>query len=161
MGIITIIGLGPGDPRHLTREAWNVLTSAGEVWLRTAHHPTVSGLPSHLALRSFDYLYEEAEDFSQVYQAIADEVLRRGHRPEGAVYAVPGHPLVGEATVRQVLMRAEQAGLVVRVVEGLSFVEPTLTALRIDAVRLSAVVGGVVIIVMAVATVAGKLAGWF
>jgi tetrapyrrole methylase family protein/MazG family protein len=133
MGIITIVGLGPGDPRHLTQEAWGVLTSAGEVWLRTERHPTVSGLPSHLALRSFDHLYEQADDFSQVYEAITDEVLRLGHRQEGVVYAVPGHPLVGEATVRQILERAEQAGLEVRVVEGLSFVEPTLTALRVDA----------------------------
>jgi tetrapyrrole methylase family protein/MazG family protein len=133
MGTITIVGLGPGDPHHLTREAWEVLTSAGEIWLRTGRHPTVSGLPPHLALRSFDHLYEEAEDFFQVYKAIADEVLRHGRRPEGIIYAVPGHPLVGEATVRQILVRAEQAGLVVRIVEGLSFVEPTLTALRVDA----------------------------
>ena len=130
---ITIVGLGPGDPRHLTREAWAVLETAGEVWLRTKHHPTVAGLPSHLTLRSFDYLYEEAEDFLQVYDAIAAELLRLGERPEGAIYAVPGHPLVGEATVRQVLSRAEEAGLAVRVIEGLSFVDPTLTALRIDA----------------------------
>ena len=34
---ITIIGLGPGDPRHLTREAWEVLEGAEELWLRTAH----------------------------------------------------------------------------------------------------------------------------
>jgi tetrapyrrole methylase family protein/MazG family protein len=130
---ITIVGLGPGDPRHLTREAWAVLEAASEVWLRTKHHPTVAGLPSYLTLHSFDYLYEEAEDFLQVYDAIAGELLRLGERPEGAVYAVPGHPLVGEATVRQVLSQAEEAGLAVHVVEGLSFVEPTLTALRIDA----------------------------
>lgn len=44
MGIV-IVGLGPGDPKHLTREAWQVLSEAREVWLRTAHHPTVAGLP--------------------------------------------------------------------------------------------------------------------
>ncbi|HUV88381.1 MAG TPA: SAM-dependent methyltransferase, partial [Anaerolineae bacterium] len=32
MGIITIVGLGPGDPRHLTREAWATLEAANEVW---------------------------------------------------------------------------------------------------------------------------------
>ena len=130
---ITIVGLGPGDPRHLTREAWSVLEYAGEVWLRTEHHPTVAGLPPHLTLHSFDCLYEEAGDFAQVYQAIAGEVLRLGQRPQGVVYAVPGHPLVGEATVGLILSRAEEAGLAVRIVEGLSFVEPTLTLLRIDA----------------------------
>ncbi|MEE8392563.1 MAG: nucleoside triphosphate pyrophosphohydrolase, partial [Anaerolineae bacterium] len=133
MGTITIVGLGPGDPRHLTREAWQVLKAANKVWLRTEHHPTVAGLPPHLTLHSFDHLYEEAEDFSQVYDAIADEVLQRGQRPEGVVYAVPGHPLVGEATVRKILAQAEEAGLTVYVVEGLSFVAPTLTALGVDA----------------------------
>jgi len=137
MGTITIVGLGPGDPRHLTREAWEVLEvvagSNGEVWLRTERHPTVAGLPHRLTLRSFDYLYEEVDDFLQVYDTIADEVLRLGRRPEGVVYAVPGHPLVGEATVRRILTRAEAVDLAVRIVEGLSFVEPTLAALRIDA----------------------------
>ncbi|MFL7809523.1 MAG: SAM-dependent methyltransferase, partial [Anaerolineae bacterium] len=130
---ITIVGLGPGDPRHLTREAWEVLEAASEVWLRTERHPTVAGLPAGLALHSFDALYEGAEDFSQVYEAIATEVLRLGQRTDGVVYAVPGHPLVGEATVTHLLSRAEDAGLDVRIVEGLSFIEPTLTALRIDA----------------------------
>lgn len=133
MGTITIVGLGPGDPRYLTREAWAVLEDADEVWLRTARHPTAAGLPSHLTLHSFDDLYQEAEDFAHVYDAIVGEVLRLGGRPEGVVYAVPGHPLVGEATVGQVSSRAEELGLVVRIVEGLSFVEPTLSALGIDA----------------------------
>ncbi len=132
MGTITIIGLGPGDPRHLTREAWGVLEAADEVWLRTARHPTVTDLPLHLTIHSFDHLYEETEDFAQVYQAIVEEVLRLAQRPEGVIYAVPGHPLVGEATVQSILMRAEHTGLDCRIVEGLSFVGPVLTALRMD-----------------------------
>jgi len=133
MGTITILGLGPGDPRHLTREAGEVLKAASEVWLRTRRHPTVNGLPPHLRLHSFDDLYEEAEDFGQVYGAIANQVLYLGDRPEGVIYAVPGHPLVGEFTVRQVLARAEARGQAVRVVGGLSFVEPALALLRVDA----------------------------
>ena len=133
MGTITIVGLGPGSAHHLTRAAWGVLEAASEVWLRTDRHPTVTKLPSHLTLYSFDYLYEQAEDFLRVYDSIVDALLRLAQRPEGVVYAVPGHPLVGEATVRQVLARAERIALPVRIVDGLSFVEPTLTALGIDA----------------------------
>jgi tetrapyrrole methylase family protein/MazG family protein len=138
MGVITVVGLGPGDPRHLTREAWGVLETASEVWLRTERHPIVAALRAacdclHLTLRSFDYLYEEADDFSQVYDAIARQVLQLGQRPEGVIYAVPGHPLVGEATVERILARAEQLDLTVRIVEGLSFVEPVLAALGVDA----------------------------
>ncbi len=39
---ITILGLGPGDPAKLTREAWDVLSSVDEVWLRTNQHPTIA-----------------------------------------------------------------------------------------------------------------------
>lgn len=130
---ICIVGLGPGNPRHLTLEAREVLEAAREVWLRTARHPVVPHLPAHLTVHSFDPLYDAAEDFAEVYRAIVQEVLRLGERPEGVIYAVPGHPLVGEATVTEILREARERGLEVRVVEGISFVEPTLTALGVDA----------------------------
>ncbi|MEA3376291.1 MAG: nucleoside triphosphate pyrophosphohydrolase [Chloroflexota bacterium] len=133
MGTITIVGLGPGDPRQLTLEAWEILQGAREVWLRTERHPTVEGLPPETRLHSFDSLYEEGEDFSQIYEAIATRVLELGRRAEGVVYAVPGHPLVGEATVERVVREARRTGVETRVVEGLSFVEPTLSALGVDA----------------------------
>jgi tetrapyrrole methylase family protein/MazG family protein len=130
---ITIVGLGPGNPMHLTREAWEVLGAAREVYLRTQKHPTVAALPQGAVWHSFDRFYEQAQDFEEVYSAIAAEVLALGRRPQGVVYAVPGHPLVGEASVSRILQAAGQEGLPVRVVAGLSFVEPVLTALGIDA----------------------------
>jgi tetrapyrrole methylase family protein/MazG family protein len=93
----------------------------------------VEGLPSETPRRSFDDLYEEADDFSEVYGAIVERLLALGQRPEGVVYAVPGHPRVGEATVERLLEQADGTGVETRVVEGLSFVESTLTALGIDA----------------------------
>lgn len=129
---ITIIGLGPGSPRHLTREAWEVLSTAHELWLRTARHPTVPYLPDHLTLHSFDDLYESAEDFAEVYRTIAGRVLELGHLPGGVLYGVPGHPLVGEATVQRILAGAREAGLAVRIVDGVSFVDAALTALGLD-----------------------------
>ncbi|HID63226.1 MAG TPA: nucleoside triphosphate pyrophosphohydrolase, partial [Anaerolineae bacterium] len=72
---ITILGLGPGNPAHLTLEAWQVLEEADEVYLRTNRHPTVASLPFHLSLHSFDYLYEEKTDFTEVYEEIAAQVL--------------------------------------------------------------------------------------
>jgi len=42
---ITLLGLGPGDPSQLPRAAWEVLNSAGEIWLRTNQHPTLAGFP--------------------------------------------------------------------------------------------------------------------
>ena len=96
---IVIVGLGPGHPDQLTREAWQVLSQASEIYARTARHPTLAGLPAALAVHSFDDIYESVQQFEQVYAAIAERVLALGQRPEGVVYAVPGHPAIGEATV--------------------------------------------------------------
>jgi len=129
---ITIVGLGPGPASLLTVEAAEVLRGAGEVWVRTARHPTVAELPE-IPWHSFDEYYERGEDFRAVYAAITDEVLRLARRPQGVVYAVPGSPQVGEATVGEIRRLARDAGLVCRVVEGISFVEPCLAALGLDA----------------------------
>jgi tetrapyrrole methylase family protein/MazG family protein len=132
---ITIVGLGPGTPEQLTREAWAVLTQAREIWLRTVRHPVVPYLPEGLVMHSFDSLYEEADTFEAVYDAIVKRVLQLGSREQGVVYAVPGHPLVGESTVSRILQAVCQANVKVRIVSGLSFVEPTLTALSLDALN--------------------------
>lgn len=130
---ITIVGLGPGDPNQLTLEAQRILQGAGEVYLRTRHHPTVASLPTGPSLHFFDHLYEEKETFVEVYDEIARRILALGRRPEGVVYAVPGHPLVGEASVQRILALAKQRKIGVHVVEGLSFIESVLTCLGLDA----------------------------
>ncbi|MGQ9566485.1 MAG: MazG family protein [Anaerolineae bacterium] len=131
MGIV-ILGLGPGDPGLLTREAWALLETAEEIYLRTAQHPTAEGLPHGLRLHSFDDLYETAETFDEAYEAIARRVLDLGKRPQGVLYAVPGHPWVGEATTRRILALAREEEVPVRIVEGISFLEPTFSALALD-----------------------------
>ncbi len=132
MAGITILGLGPGSPEQLTLEAWQVLQKAEEVYLRTNQHPTVSGLPKGLQVHSFDHFYDEEEDFTRVYERIVAKVLELGKRPQGVLYAVPGHPFVAEATGPEITRLAEEQGIPVRIVEALSFLEPSFTALRID-----------------------------
>lgn len=109
-----------------------MLQASSELYLRTSIHPTVAGLPSHLLIHSFDYLYQQLPSFEAVYAAIVDEVWRLAQRPEGMVYAVPGHPLVAEATVRALLRRAREHGQQATIVPGLSFIEPALAAVGID-----------------------------
>jgi tetrapyrrole methylase family protein/MazG family protein len=132
MGHITIIGLGPGDASLLTIEARDLIAAASEVWLRTARHPTVAGLPAGPAYESFDEIYEREPSFDAVYRAIVTRVLELAARPQGVVYAVPGHPLFGEATVRTLLLRAAEAGLAPRIVAGVSFVDTIATVIGVD-----------------------------
>ena len=129
---IILLGLGPGDQNLLTQEAWRILESTPEIYLRTIHHPTVDGFPSSLKIHSFDDLYDQMPSFDAVYAHIIEQVLELGRRPLGVVYAVPGHPFVAEATCPEIARRARLEGLQVQVVQGLSFIEPTLTALGLD-----------------------------
>jgi tetrapyrrole methylase family protein/MazG family protein len=129
---ITIVGLGPGDPGLLTKAAWDLLHAADELFVRTDQHPTLAALPASLVVHSFDAIYSTAEDFAAVYQQIAEEVIRLGSRPQGVIYAVPGDPAVGEATTWLILRQAAVRGLAVRVLSGVSFVEPACLALGID-----------------------------
>lgn len=129
---ITLIGLGPGEARQLTREAWEWLETVPEVYLRTRQHPVVASLPSGLQVLSFDELYESGESFEDVYEAIVERVLELGARPQGVTYGVPGHPMVAEATGPEILRRAREAGIPTRVIEGISFIEPVFSALGLD-----------------------------
>jgi tetrapyrrole methylase family protein/MazG family protein len=131
---ITVVGLGPGSYRALTLEAVEALHAARELYLRTAQHPTVAALPASLRWQSFDHLYEEAPTFDALYERIAEILLARGAQSD-ITYAVPGHPLIGEASVQRLLLRAPAAGIAVRVVGGMSFLEAVLTATRTPGVE--------------------------
>lgn len=132
MASITLLGLGPGGEDLLTRQAWQVLENCTELYLRTSLHPVVDRLPGKIVFHSFDSLYEQGESFELVYRQIVDQVLALGRRPQGVVYAVPGHPFIAEATAPEIFRRAQAEGISVRVVEGLSFIEPLCTALGVD-----------------------------
>ena len=124
--------MGPGDPGLITRQAWDHLLSLSEIYLRTRLHPAVAGFPSGISVQSFDALYDAGETFETVYAQIVEQVIALGRRPEGVTYAVPGHPYVAETTGPEIIRQARQAGIPVRVIEGISFLEPTCTALGID-----------------------------
>ena len=108
MGEIKVIGLGPGRAGLITREAWELMTHAETLVLRTAIHPTVAALrEAGLSFTTYDGFYEQAPDFEALYRAIAADLVRRAAAGANIVYAVPGSPLVAERTV--VLLRERAA----------------------------------------------------
>ncbi|HOB81628.1 MAG TPA: nucleoside triphosphate pyrophosphohydrolase [Peptococcaceae bacterium] len=133
---IFVVGLGAGSFSQLTLETWELLNSAELIFLRTARHPMVEQLRAQgIPFQTFDHLYEEKASFEQVYAGIAETLLARckAEPPvEKIVYAVPGHPLVGEKSVEILLERAPRAGVRVNVYAGISFVDSILNLLQID-----------------------------
>jgi len=102
-GTITIVGLGSGNENQLTIGAWRALKSAPRVFLRTERHPAAEWLRAEgIRFESFDSIYERHSSFGDVYEAIAGRLLDEGRKGD-IVYAVPGHPMVAEETVRRLL----------------------------------------------------------
>jgi tetrapyrrole methylase family protein/MazG family protein len=132
-GELTIIGLGPGDLKLITRGAWEAIQTAQKLFLRTAHHPVVSQLPDTLSIHCFDDVYEQAQDFSEVYSTIVEQVIQEASQEDRTLYAVPGDPSVGEATVSGLRKRVAESDITLQIFPGVSFVEPCLELLEIDA----------------------------
>jgi tetrapyrrole methylase family protein/MazG family protein len=141
---ITILGLGPGSWDDLTIAARALLTRAAQeqtpVYFRTLVHPTVEPLKAELPglqITSFDDFYDESENWEKLYQSITDTLCEAAAR-HPLIYAVPGHPLIGEFTVQLLLQQARARALSTRVVAGLSFLEPVCAALELDPFTLGA-----------------------
>jgi tetrapyrrole methylase family protein/MazG family protein len=129
---LTIIGLGPGSIEDLSLKAWRKLESAEHVYLRTERHPSVPDLPKKPRYESFDRLYEKNEKFEEVYAAIVAHLLEAAKSGE-VIYAVPGDPLVGETTTKLLIPACKEAGISLEIINGISFIEPMLRVLGIDA----------------------------
>ena len=133
MPTIIAAGLGPGAWEQVTLEVKRLLDDAGVVYLRTRTHPTADHLPAHLEVRTFDYLYEREGRFEEIYRQIAAELLRiASEQAEPVIYCVPGHPSIGEASVRHLRTLAKDQGVDLKILAGLSFLEPVCDALSMD-----------------------------
>ena len=135
---ITIVGLGPGQWSDLTLEAYRVLAQAAAeeraVYFRTLIHPTIKQLKVELPglhCGSFDRFYDESSNWEMLYQRIAEEICSLAAE-QAVIYAVPGHPLIGESSVQHVLALARERNLSTSIVAGLSFMEPVCAALELD-----------------------------
>ena len=130
---ITIAGLGAGSPGSITLGAWEALKSSSCIMLRTGKHPVVDWLRREgISFATFDHIYKEEPCFQQVYARIAEEVILCARTYDKVLYAVPGHPLVAEESVRLVIEKAEREGLEVELLPAASFLDDLFTVLRFD-----------------------------
>ena len=129
---LAIVGLGPGAPRALTTGAAELLRAAPLVVLRTARHPALRHLVLRGEVRSFDALCDQADGADDLCERIATEVLDLAVEVPGLVYAVPGHPLVGEATVACILRHAPEREIRPVIEPAVSFIDAACAAVQYD-----------------------------
>lgn len=132
---LILAGLGPGTLDRAPSDIRAALFDpANRVILRTARHPAAAEvLERRPDAEVCDDLYEAAEAFEEVYEAIAERVLAAAGEGAGPViYAVPGSPLYGETSVAVLRKRCRAAGRPVRVLAAPSFLDEVWAALELD-----------------------------
>ncbi|MDD4169015.1 MAG: nucleoside triphosphate pyrophosphohydrolase [Desulfotomaculaceae bacterium] len=129
---ISIAGLGPGASGDITLSVWEALRSSTCTYLRTGKHPVVNWLlKENILFSTFDYLYEKCASFEDVYLQIAEAVITVA-KLGPVLYAVPGHPLVAEESVRLIIGAAEQEDIRIELLPAVSFLDAVFLALRLD-----------------------------
>lgn len=133
---IVIVGIGPGDPGLVTTATLDEIARIPRRFLRTSRHPSASlvlDAPGNAV--TFDAKYESAATFDEVYDAIADELVRAATAHDEVLYAVPGSPLVLERSVHILRERAGASGVDTHILPAISFLDATWVALSIDPVE--------------------------
>ena len=129
---ITVVGLGVGELAQLPYGIYKRLKETTQpIYLRTADHPVVSELMAEgMKFTSFDSVYEKHDQFEGVYREIVATLLEQAEK-EPIIYAVPGHPLVAESTVQQLLAQTEHLDII----GGQSFLDPMFAAVGVDPIE--------------------------
>ncbi len=132
MSGITIVGLGPAGINSLTKEAWAWLSNSSMVLARTKYHPVFSELPDTVQVSSFDENYAESEDLEETEEYLARRMIQIAKERCELTFAVPGSPFIGEPLVKKLLDLVSETDIPVRVIDGLSYIEPVSSALGLD-----------------------------
>ncbi|MGF6357927.1 tetrapyrrole methylase family protein/MazG family protein [Paenibacillus sp. 4624] len=136
---LTVVGLGSGDADQLTLGIIKKMKHAATLYVRTLDHPVLNDLQQEgLEMTSFDAIYESKSSFPEVYDEIANQLIdaaRSGDAGTEIVYAVPGHPMVAEASVRFLKERCPQQGISLRIMGGESFLDEAFIRLGFDPIE--------------------------
>lgn len=134
--MIKIVGLGPGAVDALTLGAIEVLKSERKVFLRTDKHPNVKYLMDlGIVFETYDNKYDTSDSFDEVYKGIAEDLIHQYDKHGDIVYAVPGHPLVAEKSVVNLIRLCEERGAEYKIYPAVSFVDVIMERLLIDPVE--------------------------
>jgi len=132
-GKIIIIGLGSGNEDSLSLGTYKLLKNSEEIYLRTRVHPIVDFLTKEqINFQTFDYLYDQSFEYEAVYQEIATSLVNEARLGKTLVYAVPGHPMVAEKSVKNLIEAGKKEQIVVEVLGGESFLDTFFSRLNID-----------------------------
>lgn len=133
MAKIIVAGLGPGSEKDISLRIVEKLQGSKQVFLRTQEHPVVEKFVAWgIQFVSLDHYYSQYENFEDVYKAMVQHLIQEAKKQEEIIYAVPGSPLVAEATVALLRERSRQEGIKLEILPALSFLDAIYPLIEVD-----------------------------
>ncbi len=133
MATIYLVGLGPGGKEGLTLGAMEVLEKVSPLLLKTRKHSVVSFLKEKgISFETLDHLSEQADACENICERIASLVVNKAVTAGKVAYALPGHPLEGERSVKYIYAKARRAKVKLEVIGGESLIEVFMGILGLD-----------------------------
>lgn len=134
--MLKIMGLGPGAYEALTIGALKELKNNKNIYFRTEKHPTVDFLKEEgIKFKTYDHAYEMHDSFDDVYKYIAEDLITKINKDEDLIYAVPGHPLVAEKSVLNLINLCKENDVEYEILPAVSFVDAMMEALQVDPIE--------------------------
>ncbi|WP_026889660.1 nucleoside triphosphate pyrophosphohydrolase [Clostridium beijerinckii] len=134
--MIKIVGLGPGSKDALTIGTINELEESKHIFLRTEKHPTVDYLKEkNIVFDTYDNIYDSIDSFDEVYLNIAKDLISKHKNMNDLIYAVPGHPLVAEKSVFNLIELCKENDIEYKVIPAVSFIDAMIESLKIDPIE--------------------------
>lgn len=134
--MIKIVGLGPGAPEALTIGTIMALEKCNNIFFRTEKHPTVDYLKDRVQnFKTYDHFYETGASFDEVYHNIANSLIEEYKSNGELIYAVPGHPLVAEKSVINLMELCKKNSIEYKLLPAVSFIDAMMDSLEIDPIE--------------------------
>lgn len=129
MHTITVLGLGPGEKDQMPVNVYEKLTKSDHVMVRTSDHPILKELADDgLVFETLDCIHSnnliDADEAN--FEIVTKLIEKAKHHP--VVYAVHGHPIIGEKTVKELIKRYEK----VEILDGRSLLKDLIESVEID-----------------------------
>ena len=123
----TLMIVGLGTPGHCTLAAEKAVREADKLYLQTAQNPACRWIIEEKRnAETMDALYEQAVDFDELNESIAERLLSE-ESGESVVYAAPGRGIEGTAQMLAILKLAKERGVAVRRIPGIGYAETALS----------------------------------
>jgi precorrin-6B methylase 1 len=130
---LILLGYGVDDTLQLTVQTQRLLTQTGKVYSVSLPPALARFLKSQrIEIEDLTDRFTPGRPFSECYLDVADHLIRRTAEEQPVCFLAPGNPMFLNSLNRFLFMQAQQRGLEVQVLPGISQIDAIISDIGLD-----------------------------